>query len=349
MKVCRKKKQGSKMKVKNYNMELIRTASFVMVVIIHVTNYFCRAYDQLGRGEYLFSVILDTVSRVSVPCFFMLSGALLLGRVETIHKAGMRLLRFMIVLLFWSIVYYIFNIYYMGSSYDLSDIFYVPTESHLWYLYAMIPIYMVLPFFQVMCRGMDKKLDLVLIVVGCFAAAFTYFSSFLNEEAYYDIPIIGDKVYAFYFFLGYFICKYKNKINGHFWRYSGIFICSTALNIGITVGLTYQKGEHFERLLEYGCPLVIISGVSFFCMLMQLGDGNLQLKNKTKKLIDLWCGCSFGIYLIHIMFLDTYKKYIEPEQISAWIAVPSLVIGIISISFLCVYLIRKLPFGRYIS
>ncbi len=337
------------MKVKNYNMELIRTVSFVMVVIIHVSNYFCRAYDQLGKGEYLFSVVLDTVARVSVPCFFMLSGALLLGRVETIQKTGMRLLRFMVVLIFWSAVYYFFNIYYMGSSYDLSNIFYVPTESHLWYLYAMIPIYMVLPFFQVMCRGMNQKLDMLLIVVGSFAAVFTYFSSLLNEEPYYDIPIIGDKVYAFYFFLGYFICKYKNKLKGHLGKYLCIFMCSTALNIGITVWLSFQKGAHYERLLEYGCPLVIISGVSFFCILMQLGNGNLQLKDKTKRLIDLWCGCSFGIYLIHILFLDTYKKYIEPEQISAWIAVPVLVIGIILVSFLCVYFIRKLPFGRYIS
>ena len=55
------------MKKKNYNMELIRTVSFVMVIIIHVTNYFCRAYTEIGRGEYLFSLLLDTASRVSVP------------------------------------------------------------------------------------------------------------------------------------------------------------------------------------------------------------------------------------------------------------------------------------------
>lgn len=334
---------------KNYNMELIRTVSFVMVVIIHVTNYFCRAYADISRGEYLFSVILDTVSRVSVPCFFMLSGALLLGRTEPLHKNAKRLLRFLIVLVFWSIVYYFFNVYYMGTSYDLRDLFYIPVEPHLWYLYAVVPIYLVLPFFQVMCRGMNSDMDKAFLVVGAVAAMFTYFSSFMHAEPYYDIPLIGDRVYAIYFFLGYIFSKYKEKLRGRSLLLSGIFLGSTALNIMMTVWMTYQMGDHYERFLEYGSPLVIISGASFFCLIMQAGNGELRLKERTKKWMDIWCACSFGIYLIHILFLDNYKKYAEPEQVSAWIAVPGLTIGILGISFLCVYLIRRLPFGTYIS
>ena len=63
------------MKEKNYNLELVRMVSFVLVIVIHVTNYFCRAYGEISRGEYLFSLVLDTAARVSVPCFFMISGA----------------------------------------------------------------------------------------------------------------------------------------------------------------------------------------------------------------------------------------------------------------------------------
>ena len=38
--------QGNTMKRKNYNLELIRLISFVLVIVIHVTNYFCRAYGK---------------------------------------------------------------------------------------------------------------------------------------------------------------------------------------------------------------------------------------------------------------------------------------------------------------
>ena len=30
--------------------------------------------------------------------------------------------------------------------------------------------------------------------------------------------------------------------------------------------------------------------------------------------------------LIHILFLDNYKKYMEPWDLSAWIAVPGLIL-----------------------
>lgn len=71
---------------KNYHLELIRMISFLMVIIIHITNYFCRAYGEIPTDQYVFSLILDTVSRVSVPCFFMTPGSLLLGREESLHK-----------------------------------------------------------------------------------------------------------------------------------------------------------------------------------------------------------------------------------------------------------------------
>lgn len=74
------------MKEKDYNLEIIRNISFLSVIIIHVANYYCRAFDKIPQNEYIFSLILDTLARVSVPCFFMISGALLLGRDEPLKK-----------------------------------------------------------------------------------------------------------------------------------------------------------------------------------------------------------------------------------------------------------------------
>ena len=57
--------------------------SCFFVIVIHVTNYFCRAYGEITQSEYLFALLLDTLARVSVPCFFMISGALLLGETAS--------------------------------------------------------------------------------------------------------------------------------------------------------------------------------------------------------------------------------------------------------------------------
>ena len=40
------------MKEKNYNLELVRMISFILVIAIHVSNYFCRAYGKIPQGEY---------------------------------------------------------------------------------------------------------------------------------------------------------------------------------------------------------------------------------------------------------------------------------------------------------
>lgn len=196
---------------KNYNIELTRMLAFLMVIAIHVTNYFCRAYGEISTGEYLFSLIIDTASRVSVPCFFMITGALLLGRQEPLEKHIRRLIRFFIVLIVWSLIYWVWNTFYMGTDVDLSQILYTPTEAHLWYLYAMIPIYCVMPFFQVMCRHMDERLECAFLILITAAAIVNYIVSLQKEEVYYDLPIIGDRIYSYYIFIGYYIAKYRKK------------------------------------------------------------------------------------------------------------------------------------------
>lgn len=337
------------MKEKNYNIELIRTISFVLVIVIHVTNYFCRAFGKINAGEYGFALVLDTLARVSVPCFFMISGAMLLGRKEPVSKNWNRLLRFLPPLFFWSIVYYLFNTYYMGSEFDLSEILYVPAEAHLWYLYAMLPIYLVLPFLQAMCRGMDDSLFRLLVILGTGVEIGMYVLSFFGIQPFYDVPLFGDRIYAYYFILGYILWKYKDSPRIHTRILWMIFIASNVINIGLTAWISVMTGEHMERILEYGCPLVILSSGAFFLLLIRAGKGKIQLSSRGKRWIDTWCSCSFGIYLIHILFLDNYKKHLEAEVVSAWIAIPGLTVSILLVSFICVYLIRKLPGGKSIT
>ena len=38
--------------------------SCIFVIVIHVTNYFCRAYGEITQSEYLFALLLDTLARV---------------------------------------------------------------------------------------------------------------------------------------------------------------------------------------------------------------------------------------------------------------------------------------------
>ena len=337
------------MKEKNYNLELVRMVSFVLVIVIHVTNYFCRAYGEISRGEYLFSLVLDTAARVSVPCFFMISGALLLGRDEPLQKHARRLFRFLSVLIVWSVVYYFWNTYYMGTSYDLKEIFSVPVEQHLWYLYAMIPIYLVLPFFQILCRGMSMKLEKVFLAVTTSAVLINYLLGLGGQELYYDVPLVGDRCYVYYIFMGYYLYKYRRHIPLGQKPVLAVCLLSLAADVGITLGVTVSQGDHYEGALTYETLFIILASVTFFLFMLRLGNGRIRFGERARKVIGLFCACSFGIYLIHILFLDCYKKYVEAADLSAWIAVPVLTVGIAGLSFAFVWVMRRFVLGRKIT
>ena len=171
----------------------------------------------------------------------------------------------------------------------------------------------------------------------------------MHGEFYYDPPLIGDRVYVYYLYAGYYLYKYKDRIRLSQPAAMGICLASLGAAFGITLGATVAQSDHYEGALTYGMPLIVLASAMFFLFMLRLGRGKIRLGERTKKVIDLFCGCSFGIYLIHILFLDNYKKHMEPYDLSAWIAVPSLVAGIAAVSFLCVWLMRKTRIGRKIT
>ena len=272
------------MREKNYNLELIRMISFIFVIAIHVTNYYCRAWGKIPQAEYVFSLAVNVVSRMSVPCFLMISGALLLGRDEPVKKHLHRTLHFLTALIVWDAVYYLWNTYYMRSEFDLREILYVPAEAHLWYLYAMVPIYLAMPFLQILCRNMNVRTERAFMAITSGAVLFTWLLRFMGAQPYYDLPIIGDKVYVW------FRIRQRTLVL--------VCVLSMAVTFGVTWGATSAMDRHCDTQLAYSTPFAILAACAFFLFVIRLGNGRLQFAERTRKIIDVFCSCSFGIYLI---------------------------------------------------
>ena len=336
------------MRQKNYNIEIMRIIAFVMVIIIHVSNYFCRAYGSIAMGEYVYSLVINSLARVSVPCFFMMSGSLLLGRTESVDKALARAKKFFGVLCVWTVLYFLFNTFYTKQECDWRLFLEKPAEAHLWYLYVMIPIYIVLPFLQVLCKGMGEALEKAFVSIGFIWLLVVHLMPYFKLDLYFGLPGFGNRSYIFYLFCGYLITKYKEKIKMKQNQLLFLFFGGSMINVVLTAIMTENYGKHYERIFEYGSPFVIISSLAFFAYIMRLGDGNVSLNERAKKWIDISCSCSFGIYLIHIMFLDCYKIHVTADAVSVYWVLPLLVAAILVISFLVVYVLCKTKIGRMI-
>lgn len=342
------------MSQKNYNIEIMRVVAFIMVIVIHVSNYFCRAYGAVSMGEYVFALVINSLARVSVPCFFMMSGALLLGRTEGMDKALARARKFFGVLCVWTVIYFLFNTFYTKQGCNWKLLLEKPAEAHLWYLYVMIPIYIVLPFLQVLCKGMGEQLEKAFVIIGFIWLSIVHIMPYaeldldFSLELYFDLPVFGDRSYIFYLFCGYLIAKYKNQIKLSQKQLLGLFVGGSMVNVVATLLKSMERGKHFEWIFQYGSPMVMISSLAFFAYIMRLGEGNVVLSEKVKKWVDISCACSFGIYLIHIMFLDNYKIHVAANEFSVYWVLPVLVVVILAISFVVVYLLRKTKIGKAI-
>lgn len=335
---------------KNYNLETVRMVAFVMVIVIHVANYFCRGFEDITRGEYLCSVIFNVLSRVSVPCFFMLTGALLLGRQETVKKSMLRAGEFLMVLAVWSVVYYLFNTYYTHQdTFTLENFLKKPAEAHLWYLYVLIPVYFVMPFLQSLCRGLDEKGDLLLFIIGTVWTVGLYLMNYFDIGYYYSLPIFGGKSYIYYLFMGHLIQKYLSRLPGSSGAYFAGYLGTAAITVVITMLRSSRYGRHMDGVFAYGSPFIMLSSLCFFLAILKLRKGKLVPGERARKVMDLVSPCTLGIYICHIFFLDLYKINASVTTVSACIALPVLTVVITLLTFILVWILRLLPPGRKLT
>ena len=337
------------MREKNYNLEIIRMISCIMVITIHAANYFSRAFGSISSGEYIYAICFNVVARVSVPCFFMISGALILGRSYTMKKSLLSAKKFFIILAFWSVAYGLFNIFYTGQGCQWSELLGEPAKNHLWYLYVMIPIYIVVPFLQAMCKGMDEKLEHGLAILGFVWLVIVFTTSALKQEFYYDLPILGDKCYVYYFYMGYYINKYMDRIKIKSSHLIGAFVGGSLVSICLTCMNSFDRGYHYTSFMQYGSPFIMISSLAFFTLIATAKGGNIPVGKKLKSKIDLVCQCSLGIYLIHVMFINFYTVNFKAAELSAYPMIPILIVYVFVASLASIWVIRKIPFGKTIA
>lgn len=112
-------KETSKERTHKTYLDIIRIFAILTVIFNH-TN--ARGYIYFTTVEpksaiYWISMIFSILCKVNVPLFFMISGVTLLGREETIQEVwNKRIVRFLIVLMLFSLLQYM-----IGIKFDISQ------------------------------------------------------------------------------------------------------------------------------------------------------------------------------------------------------------------------------------
>ena len=329
------------MKKRNYRLDFLRVISMIMVVIIHIANYYCRAFNDIDKISYIGALIFNTISRISVPFFFMISGATLLSKKYDKNKNRERIIKKIITLIAITIIYLFWDKYYMNKNINIISLLSKPARKLLWFMYAIVSIYIALPFIKCMVDKMGKEEDKLFVVLWIM---FNGVLKKINIGSTYLIPIINGTYYLGYFVIGYIIIKHHDFVSEN--KDNRLLLITTILSYVIVITLTYyisiNNDKHFTNLLTYSNVLMIIASLSSFIYLY------FNIEDKENIIISKLSNLSFGIYLLHGIILDFIMKLIPYKSICSFIGIPFALIIVTSITSIIVIILKKTYISKYL-
>lgn len=291
--------------------DIIRIIAILGVVIIHTTNAVYTRVDFFGGTMWWITILLDSLSRISIPLFLLLSGYLLLEKDESLQQSIKRIMsRIAIPLLFWTIFYIWFG---TGiPSLNRLNLFIFPKiffadVYHLYYLVIIIGLYFVSPMIRAYLRSTtyvsQKFLMNLFLILGMSEVLFQFvFQGCLSQNFFtWWIPYTG------LFVAGYVLGKNVNKLNFH------------KLIIGYFIGLIatisfnylhYYLLVHKSNFLDSaGCLShytdhylsinVVLMSLCAFLILLRIQYKFVIKSAIFSTFVKSLAKCTFGIYLIH--------------------------------------------------
>lgn len=329
----------------NYGLSMLRILATLSVIVIHVSGPIVVKFGKISIADWNVANFYDSISRYAVPVFFMISGSLLLGReFETSDFLKNRLGKILPPFLFWSLFYSVFNRYILQTeAFDISkiirDIFY-GSEYHLWFVYALIGVYLITPIFQKWINFSEKS-DI------------RYFLTIWGITLFLTIPgvaIYFPKVYLSYFagFLGYFVLGYylKKHDKSPKWVSWVLILLGVLITILGTYYFSVKNGKFYEYFYEYLCLNTLMVSIGVF----QLFNRMENINDKFKPIVSKLNECSFGIYLIHPLVLSIFGLLgIDIYFQNPIIGILTIALCCFLISFIVIFIIKKIRFGHLIA
>ncbi|MDR3410599.1 MAG: acyltransferase family protein [Formivibrio sp.] len=319
-----------------------RTVAALAVVLLHAAASAVTDRSLLGSSGWWAANVFDAATRWCVPVFVMLSGALLLVP----SKAGeswrdfyrRRFVRVLIPLVFWSLFYLAYDLCWVLDRGGEADWLFMLHQTligmpyfHLWFLFMLPGLYLVTPLLRqiltVLCR---KQLAVLCAGLLALAIANKFFTLWRGDGPPFAgvlfVPFIG------YYLAGYLLATGSRDSR---WPWPTLIasIIITALGCGWLAGQgKLNAGTYFY---DYFSITTVPAGLAAFALCLRLPK---------LRLFGWIAPVSFGVYLIHPMWLDLlWQNDLRPTTLHPALAIPLLAMFAFVVSGLLAWLILRVP------
>jgi surface polysaccharide O-acyltransferase-like enzyme len=243
----------------------------------------------------------------------MITGYLLLGSERELnYSIALRkyALRIFLALTIFSLPFAVLKIYGETHSISVGAIFkaYIENESlaHLWYLYALIGLYLVAPILKEALKKLEDH------TIACFLALMVIFEFFVpmlsnvfNIKVAFGIPL---KYPVFYFVAGYYCRRLEGRE-----KVNMVLARSTAVLGFLLIAALIIWGRFTFVSDNYASPLIAVTSMALF--LIGVRQKNFEIKGKWQSFfwkVDRLC---FAVYLIHPIFIQTSYRVLKRTPI----------------------------------
>jgi surface polysaccharide O-acyltransferase-like enzyme len=350
---------------------LIRAFAVMCVLMLHAAAQVLQLDVVFSSNDWWIGNIINSAMRMCVPLLFMITGFLLLGKSELLEVFfRKRLSKIAIPIVVWSLIYigWLLLVEVNNPSpisptseqvtefisalfpFSLVGIFFAPAYYHLWFMYALIGLYLCLPLLRILVQNAERKMLWYMVILWSFATFVIPAMQSANMYILIELNMLSGNIG--YLVLGYLLgtTQISKRLFMSMWS---LFIISVAIT---AIGTWWiSTPENLNQLFYGSTPNVLTMSISSFIILRYLGEKwGESLTSKLKDLVLQLSACAFGIYLIHALFLYSFHKgllgfTLDSIQGNALIYIPLTAVVVYLSSFFVIYIVRKIPYLRAIA
>lgn len=349
-----------------------------MVMLVHASENFYAA-DSSGLAGSLSMLANESnrfwvafydggIGRVAVPLFMIVSAFLLvpmkpgLTMVQFYKRRFMRIIPPMIIFM---LIYTFLPLLWGGMTWEQSmkDLKMLPFNfpsmaGHLWFMYPLISIYLIIPIVSPWLEKATKKDELIFIAIFTFSTFMPFLHRFVSNELWGECFWNGfNALWYCSGYLGYLVLAHYIHRHLDWSRSKRIKIGSAAFIIGaaFTAWSFWFKGVPGVRLetpvlewaWEFCTPNVLCATFGIFLLFTCINQP------VAPRFISSIAKLSFGMYLMHLLFLAPIASWIIGGDVAnpalpVYFAIPLIAV----LTFVCTYVTSKLlsfiPGSKYI-
>ena len=322
----------------------LRVIACIEIIFLHSFSTSYSLYkDALEPAQRFISQIGALSFMWAVPIFVMVSGALLLNpnKEISIHTILFKYIkRMLIALVIFGLVFQIYDVLIAQGTLGVStvidglkNIFQATSWAHLWYIYLLIGLYCMLPIFKGFIKSAsDEELKFVLAILFIFLSGSTLLQIFNIPFGFY---IHFSTIYPFYFLMGYALHSGKIEIKPII--SIGMIMVGFVAIVWSIYGSVFAQWENTNVLWNYPSVPVVLESIGLFSLCTHI--------KKVHPVIHWIDGVSFGIYLIHMIFIRYIltKGIINPYQGGFLIQICIIATLSFGLSAFITFVLKKLP------